>query len=157
MKSTFLKTSILLLTAIFIASCSSSDSRDTEAPVIVLLTPTEGAKFEPGQTIHADIEFSDNKGLASFKIDIHYAGDGHTHGLRHGEHHAEWSYVYEGTLSGTFDDKHLHIHIPTEINGHPIKEGDYHFGVFAIDTSGNESIEWIEIEIEDDHHHHHHD
>ena len=63
----------------------------------------------------------------------------------------EWSHIEEGTITGTAYTLHAHIDIPTTINGSPIKEGDYHFGVFALDAAGNETVVWIKIEVGDHH------
>jgi hypothetical protein len=133
-------------------SCSSDDEvLDTIAPGISILEPHDHEEFEPGETMHVEIIFTDNVQLASYKIDIHYAGDGHTHGVVPFSNSVEWTFVAEGVLTGNAYTLHADIEIPTMINGSPIKEGDYHFGVFALDAAGNETVVWIEIEVGDHH------
>lgn len=151
MKNIIFKLSLVLV-FIFV-SCSSDDDNvlDTVAPGITIVEPHDHEEFEPGETIHVEINFTDNVQLASYKIDIHYAGDGHTHGVVPFDSNVEWTYIEEGDLTGTAFTLHAHIDIPTTINGSPIKEGDYHFGVFALDAAGNETVVWIEIEVGDHH------
>src|SRR5690554_6879671 len=92
-----------VVTALFSASCSSDDNSgtDTQKPTIIINEPTDGRVFHAGDEIHTDIDFMDNVQLASYKIDIHFAGDGHSHKVMHGsEGHQEWAYETSGTLSG---------------------------------------------------------
>lgn len=131
----------ILFIGIFLASCSSDDGNtDTTAPKITIVEPHEDEIFDAGTIMHVEIIFSDNVELASYKIDIHHAGDGHGHG-RGGE--TEWDYETEGSLFGKNYTLHLEIAIPEDA-----EEGEYHFGVFALDTSGNETVVWSEIIIE---------
>lgn len=151
MKNTIFKLSFALV--FILASCSSDDDNalDTEAPKISVFEPHDHEEFEPGETIHVEVNFTDNVELATYKLNIHFAGDGHTHGLAPMSTGVEWSYDEEGVLSGNEQDIHTHIEIPTMINDHHIEEGPYHFGVFAIDAAGNETVVWQEIEIGDHH------
>lgn len=126
-------------------SCSNDDSdsqTDTQKPSITLISPQDEQVFEAGEQIQVQANFTDNVALASYKIDIHFAGDGHQHrGLLESEHQ-QWVYETTGSLSGTSDTLHLDIPIPTNA-----EEGHYHFGVYAIDVSGNQQVIWSEIEI----------
>lgn len=134
------------LTAILF-SCSDDDnnSADTVKPTITINEPTDEQVFHAGDEIHVDIDFSDNVELASYKIDIHFAGDGHSHRLMDISDNQEWEYETTGTLSGKNDNIRLHIDIP-----HDVEEGHYHFGVFAVDKAGNQSVQWIKLEIHND-------
>lgn len=147
---------LALFTTFIITSCSSDDDggTDTVPPTIAIIEPHDHDEFEPGETMHVEIQFADNVALASYKIDIHYAGDGHSHDAR--DEYEEWDFELQGTLSGTSQTIHAEIEIPEMIDGHHIREGEYHFGVYAIDAAGNQSVVWIKIEI-DDHAHHDHD
>jgi len=132
-------------------SCSSDDNNsvDTQAPTIVINEPTDGEVFHAGDEIHVDIDFSDNVALASYKIDIHFTGDGHSHEKSMNiSEHIEWEYEVTGVLSGKNQNLHIHIDIPENA-----EDGAYHFGVFAVDKAGNETVQWIEIDI----HNHAHD
>lgn len=143
-----------VVTALFSASCSSDDNSgtDTQKPTIIINEPTDGRVIHAGDEIHTDIDFMDNVQLASYKIDIHFAGDGHSHKVMHGsEGHQEWAYETSGTLSGKNDNIHLHIDVPEDV-----EEGHYHFGVYAIDKAGNQNVVWIELDVhnhEDGNHH----
>lgn len=127
-------------------SCSDDDNNsvaDTVKPTFVITEPTNGETFDAGDEIHVDIDFSDNVELSSYKIDIHFAGDGHTHERNMNiSEHIEWDYEATGNLSGKNDNLHLHIDIH-----HDAEDGEYHFGVFAIDKAGNQAVQWIEIDI----------
>lgn len=124
-------------------SCSSDDNSptDTEKPTIVINTPTDEQEFHLSGEIHTNISFSDNVELASYKIDIHFAGDGHAHRQVQDEF-IEWNYETTGVVSGKNDEIDLLITIPENV-----KQGHYHFGVYALDQAGNQEVQWIELEI----------
>jgi hypothetical protein len=147
-----MKNQILIYTAslfslFVVQSCSTDDENtDTTKPFIVLISPEEDQHFHPGETINFHAVFSDNVELASYKIEIHHAGDGHTHK----NENAEWYFVYTAPISGnqtTYNALH-EIEIPMEIAGEAIEVGHYHLGVYLIDASGNEQQHFMEIEIE---------
>lgn len=134
-----------VVTALF--SCSSDDNSgtDTQKPTIVIVEPADGEVLHAGEEIHVDIDFLDNVALASYKIDIHFAGDGHSH-EKSMEDHIKWAYETNGLLSGKEDSVHLHIPVPENT-----EEGEYHFGVYATDKAGNQNVVWIEIDIHSHH------
>ncbi len=137
-----------------IQSCSSDDdaSVDTQKPVIVLNEPTNEQVFHAGEEIHVDADFSDNVGLASYKIEIHSAGDGHTHD-KNANAEGEWFYTDTNSIEGNPKNytAHKNILVPHTVNGAEIAEGHYHLGIFSVDTSGNEQQLFIEIEIHHEH------
>ncbi|MFA7445789.1 MAG: DUF4625 domain-containing protein [Flavobacteriaceae bacterium] len=146
MKNIKFITVLAVVTALFTVSCSDDDSgKDTQKPTITIVEPFDEQAFDAGNEIHVEVDFTDNTGLASYKIDIHFAGDGHQHRGITEEGHEEWAYETTGSLSGTSDNIHLHIPIPENT-----EEGHYHFGVYAVDTSGNQQVVWSEIEIHND-------
>lgn len=132
-----------VVATLLLGSCSSDSSSDADIqkPSITIFKPLDGSIITAGQDLLVNIDFADNVGLASYKIDIHYTGDGHTHKMMDGEPHQEWTYEYSQYISGKTVNKELAIPVPIGI------EGTYHFGVFAIDTSGNQSMVWQEISI----------
>lgn len=171
----FLTSLILLGTAAF-TSCEKDDV-DNEKPVIRLIAPEEDEEIRPGSDIHFDVEFSDNVALASYKVNIHGAFDGHTHSATLSTRAEEEGEPFERTwLESEFialgDEPiagkrsvtvhHHHIVIPETITvdgvEKPIKEGHYHFMVHCIDEAGLETFVAREIVIssEADEHDHHH-
>ncbi len=171
----FLTSLILLGTAAF-TSCEKDDV-DNEKPVIRLIAPEEDEEIRPGSDIHFDVEFSDNVALASYKVNIHGAFDGHTHSATLSTRAEEEGEPFERTwLESEFialgDEPiagkrsvtvhHHHIVIPETITvdgvEKPIKEGHYHFMVHCIDEAGLERFVAREIVIssEADEHDHHH-
>jgi len=126
-------------------SCSDDDnntSLDTEKPIIVINSPSANQVLHTGEEIHIEATFTDNVALASYKVDIHFGGDGHEHkALQHD--HAEWRYQTTGDLSGESDEIHLHLNIPENA-----EEGTYHLGVYAIDRAGNENVSWITLDLQ---------
>ena len=156
MKTPFKNLALAFGTILFVAC--SSDDKDSVAPVITLIEPHVDEVFEPGEEIHFEANFTDNVQLASYKIDIHYGGD-HTHGRGvalgegHDHEYEKWDFEQVYPLSGRTMDVHRDIPIPTMINGKPIKRGEYHFGVYALDAAGNQSLVFRDIYILDDHDH----
>ncbi len=149
----------LLLTAIFAASLiSCSETGDTTKPVINLISPTDGeAVAADGEGMHFEMELSDDKGLAAYKIEIHSNFDGHSHSVAaRSEDDSETVDFY---YNNTWDDiagqlnatvHHHEIVIPTDAT-----HGDYHFIVYCTDEAGNESYVVSSIEIGEDSDHDH--
>lgn len=75
---------VVLLTMIGLVSCDNN-SLDTEKPVVKIIFPAEDVLVEPGSVIHFEVELSDNVALASYKVNIHGAFDGHGHEHGHAE------------------------------------------------------------------------
>lgn len=147
-----IKNSMLILIGTFgMISCSSDDENvDTQKPVIILNQPLDETEFHFGENLQIEAEFSDNVGLASYKIEIHSAGDGHTHRLLTG---TEWFHSETHPIAGspTHYITQKNILIPAEINGEPVQEGHYHLGIYLVDTSGNEQQFFVEVDIHEAH------
>lgn len=140
-----------------ISSCSSEDDNkvfDTEKPVITLLNPADHDEFLPGDTIDFRAQFADNDALASYKLEIHIASDGHTHGKGMLDEHADWFFteIHQFESNTKNIEVQKQISIPTHINQLPIEERHYHLGIYLIDRSGNEQQEFVEIAIGEHHH-----
>lgn len=157
---------LLLALAVFTYSCSSDDdgTLDSDAPVVVINEPHLEEAFMPGEEIEVDIDVTDDVALASYKIDIHWAGDDHSHRpstMNEDDHdyYAEWDFEISDTLSDTSGKILMPISIPIEFmhDGEMklIKEGEYHFGVIVIDQAGNETSAFRDLFIGDDHDHDH--
>lgn len=142
--------------SLFLASCSEDDDAivDTQAPEISIVEPHDEEEIAPGGEVHIDALFTDNVELASYKIEIHNAFDDHTHSvLKQTAQDNPWSYseIFEIPAGRTSFEAHDHIPVPAEINGQPISEGHYHFGIYVTDTAGNESQAFLELHIEGEH------
>lgn len=150
MKKLYITPILFTVISLFVISCSSSDDDtiDTVKPTIVINDPVNGKIITPGTDIHFDADFTDNVELASYKIDIHNTDDGHSH-ARTPSAEVPWAYNQAYTINSGLKNIHVHNHIsvPTEINGSPIQQGNYHFGVYLIDKSGNQQQVFIDIVI----------
>ena len=78
MKKTLYFTGIVLWGAVAFTACEKVDV-DREKPVITVMKPAEDEVVTPGSAIRFEVEFSDNEALASYKVNIHGAFDGHEH------------------------------------------------------------------------------
>lgn len=139
-----LKYIYLSIIILFAAACSNDDhsDQDTQPPTITILKPTKDQVFESGDDLHIEVKFVDNTALASYKIEIHHGGDGHGHGTD--IRIVEWEYEVEGSLPNSKEyTLHLEIAIPAEA-----EEGEYHLGLYALDTSGNQGTAWTDFVIE---------
>lgn len=119
-----------------IFSCGKDDDQkpqDTTPPSVdnVLLN---GLSTEPelmqGDTLDIELLFSDNEALNSAKLEIHHAGDGHSHRKTV----SEFSYSEILSLQGTSEEVELKVKIPEDA-----ESGEYHFTVLVLDNAGNES------------------
>jgi hypothetical protein len=135
---------IILFSIITIVSFSScSDDVDTQNPVIKVNQPRDHDNFHTGDVIEFDAEFSDNQELSEMKIDIHYAGDGHTHKSFRYNGEVEWDWDTIIRLAGQFQHVQFSINIPDNA-----KHGEYDFLVFCTDKAGNESFVVLDFDIE---------
>lgn len=145
---------LTVFSILFLQSCSSDDDHriDTKKPVIVLNNPSDHQAFLPGEKIYLNVDFSDNLELGSYKIEIHFSEDGHTH--KGNEEFAEWFYAETSTLEPGSVQANLEkqISVPVEINNLPIAEGHYHLGIYLTDKAGNEQQLFSEIAIGEDIH-----
>lgn len=139
-----LKHLLVAIITLTLFSCSSdSTSPDSEKPTISIVKPTDEQSVLAGENLAVEIAFSDNVELASYKIEIHYSGDGHSHNrLNTPNEDIPWNYHSEGNLSGKNDIIHSTVQVP--INA---ENGIYHFGVYALDRAGNQQSDWVEFEI----------
>lgn len=156
-----MKNKILLATLFAAALISCDESGDNTKPVINLISPTDGeAVAADGEGIHFEMELSDDKGLASYKVEIHSNFDGHSHSVAaRSEDDSEETVDFY--YNNTWDDiagqlnatiHHHEIIIPTDAT-----HGDYHFMVYCTDEAGNESYVVSSIEIGDEEEDHDHD
>lgn len=174
MKRSIIIAAVALLGVLSFSACEM-DNVDNEKPMIRIVAPVEDELVKPGSDIHFEVELSDNVALASYKVNIHGAFDGHTHNHAVGSDAALRSVEDEGVeFSKTWLESdfialgeepiagkrnatvhHHHIEIPASIirtiNGEqkemPLKEGHYHFIVYCTDESGQESFAATEIVI----------
>ncbi len=148
--------STIFCSSLLILSCDKDDdAKDTTPAVVTISEPHNEDAFAPGSEIHFDALFVDNVGLASYKVDIHFNGDGHAHKSNASAidpiiepiELEPWDFEKTGKLVGKSQEVHEHFQVPTLVNGKPIKEGEYDFGVYVIDAAGNQSVVWRKIDI----------
>jgi len=144
-----------------VASCSSNDEVDTEKPTIKINLPKSKAEghYHLGDELIADVDVSDNGLLASWKIDIHWAGDGHNHdhsaavGIKnYADSKEKWKEDRSGKVSGKEAKIKEKFIIPNNI-----VDGDHHFCIYVLDVAGNQEQACSTFEIVDhgDEHGHH--
>ncbi|TLX77063.1 DUF4625 domain-containing protein [Labilibacter sediminis] len=150
MKYTAILTALILL---LFASCNNDDI-DTTKPEIEIIKPVaaEGEdhiEFHQGDSFDFESKFTDNLELKSYKVEIHYNGDGHEHGAQTksatAEDHVEWDQEWTGDLDGKEDVAKITMEVPE--NAEP---GEYHLGVYCFDAAGNETQAFIEIHVEEE-------
>ena len=131
-------------------SCSDDDNTlDTQKPSVSILSPTVDQEIPLNSVLQVQASLKDNVALASYKIEVHGAEDGHQHKTASKaatEFHYEQSFALEGELKDY--NVNQSITIPSDA-----KEQHYHVGIFVIDKAGNQSEQFIEVFIGDAHHH----
>ena len=141
----------LVLVAVAFVSCSDDDSTlDTQKPTITVQSPTTNQEVEPGTQLNIKAMLQDETALASYKIEIHSAEDGHEH-KAFGAKEAE-DFHYEETFQVAGNSKNYqvdyNINVPVGV-----AEEHYHVGIFCIDAAGNQSQQFVEIFIGEEHTH----
>ncbi|HLW62923.1 MAG TPA: DUF4625 domain-containing protein [Flavobacterium sp.] len=142
--------SLSIIGSLFIVSCSDDDNTvDTTKPTIEIVSPTDHQEVEPGSSFFFKANLSDDSGLASYKIEVHYAEDGHEHKKTFAE---EFVFNVSVEVPGqvkTFSAEET-IDVPETA-----KEGHYHIGITVLDTFGNQNQQFTEIYIGHDSDHDH--
>ena len=145
-KNLFLSLSLIVL-PLASTSCGSDDG-DTTKPTINVTSPEEDAELLIGDEdgVLFEASFSDDVLLKSYKLEIHNAMNGHTHGtpkLKESTVYFTFNKTYE--ISGGVNNikiSHRDIKIPA--NATP---GHYHLMVYVTDAAGNESHIARDIEL----------
>jgi hypothetical protein len=153
--------SVLCLWAAFLLPCAvSCESGDTTKPVINLIEPAEGDVLVIGESVHFEMEVSDNDALREYKVEIHNNFDGHQHqaSVRSGDEESV-PFYFERTWSDISSKRNATVHHHEIIIPSDATPGDYHLEVFLTDASGNEAylVRNVELAYEGGDHDHDHD
>src|SRR5690606_8542497 len=94
-------------------------------------------------------DLKDNIGLASYKVEVHSAEDGHQHKAKQLEAE-EFHYDFSAEVSSKSPEFTVEksINVPEDV-----KEGHYHVGITVLDVNGNQNQQFVEIFIVHDHEH----
>lgn len=133
------KVSFSLLVLLSLVSCKKDDTADIDRkkPVIsdVSIRNLNGSDhIVVGDTLYFECKVRDNKGVSSVKVDIHFAGDGHSHRILT----TNLAFTEVFNLDAKMDGFGYQLFVPNNTT-----PGDYHFTIQAIDLSGNESDIWV--------------
>ncbi len=142
--------SLAIISLIGISSCLDDDAVvDTTKPTIEIITPTDHQEVEPGSVFTVKANLVDNVGLASYKIEIHSADDGHEHKAKK-LLATDFEYSFVGEIANkptAYTLEHV-ITIPADA-----AEEHYHVGITVLDVIGNQNQQFVEIFIGHDHQH----
>ncbi|MCD8165703.1 MAG: DUF4625 domain-containing protein [Bacteroides sp.] len=136
---TILLLSVLFTVTLFVAC--EDEKGDTTRPEIQIISPEEDAELIIGGVIGFKATFTDNEGLASYRIDIHYPSDGHTHSVRSDEPDQKddrETFSFEGNWDLPNEPRatvEYAIEIPEDV-----KPGEYHLVVYCYDVSSNQAV-----------------
>lgn len=138
-----MKNSIFIVAAmLLIASCNKKEedeATDSTRPVIENFTLAADS-VQAGGEITVYMNVSDNAALSQAKLDLHPAGDGHSH--RRSSLEFEYYNIIDLKGAKTHSDT-ISIAVPMDAD----KE-EYHFTLLCTDQSGNESeLKLIELII----------
>ena len=148
----------LALVSSFVACDKDDDDVDTTKPVIELDEPEDGDELLIGAAVHFECDFSDDKMLGSYMVEIHNNFDGHSHKAAATRAEEPFFFKKSYDLSG---QRNAHIHHHDIVIPENAAEGNYHLVVYCTDTAGNQSLVARDIilshDAEEHHHHHEHD
>ena len=152
MKNIKTKFVAFLFVSFAVVSCSSDSSSDldTTKPTIAIESPTDHQEVEPGSQLQIKALLQDDTALASYKVEIHSAGDGHQHRNVSLDNKVPFTYENVFEIEGNPKSHQIDYSISVPENA---KEDHYHVGIFCIDAAGNQSQQFVEIFIghEDNH------
>jgi hypothetical protein len=152
-----MKKLILFLLPLTFVACSDDNGVDITPPnmQILSLVPNPAAgeicgtmedtvfSIRGGETLLAELAFSDNDALSQYKVDIHNNFDCHGHGGTAapgvpvpsvGSVTEDWTVLTLEDLSGTSESITLSIKAPDNVTA-----GSYHFQIQVLDESGNDN------------------
>ena len=139
------------LSLIGIVSCSGDDDNlDTQKPAVQIISPTDHQEVPLNSTLQVKASLKDNEALASYKIEVHGAEDGHQHKPAGKQEAVEFHYEKTVTIEGSVKDFQVNEAVEIPANA---KEQHYHVGIFVLDKAGNQSQQFVEIFIGEDHNH----
>ena len=131
----------LALSLVILTACNKecedcpgqAPSSDVTKPIITVQTPVNEFTLTAGDTLYFRARFTDDRELGQYKIDIHNADDGHSHGKKNG---AAPFFEYQTiiTLSGVQSEQVVAIPVPAASAA-----GKHHLIVTAVDKAGNEA------------------
>jgi hypothetical protein len=139
-----------VLAGVMFTACSDDDAepQDTTAPVISEAEVHNHAhggkigdgdhdeKVMAGEEGEVHFKLSDDRELGSWKVDIHDAFDGHSHG----KVFSKYSTILSGNVSGTSQEVEVDLgEIPADATS-----GEYHCIINATDAAGN-SADFAEV------------
>lgn len=130
-----------------IASCKKHENKDTEKPTITIAEPEEGEYVLVGKSMHLEMDLSDNEALASYKINVHNASDGHSHGATRQGGSGSKPFFYEKVHEEIAGQRNAHVHTHEVVIPADAKLGKYHLMVYCTDKAGNETYRAIGIEL----------
>jgi len=142
--------SFVFLSLLAIVSCSDDDVADTVKPTIEIVSPAVHQEVDPGSSFTFKANLADNVGLASYKVEVHSAEDGHEHKPVQAK-----SGFFEYSVVKDVPNK-AKSHTVEEVIpvGADVTEGHYHVGITVLDVNGNQNQQFIEIFIGHDHDEH---
>jgi|SRR5690606_556164 len=142
--------SFAIISLFVVSSCSDDDAVvDTTKPTIEIISPTDHQEVEPGSVFTVKANLADNVGLASYKIEIHSAEDGHEHKAKQlNEEHYEYAFTGEVPNKATTYTLEHAITIPADA-----PEEHYHVGITVLDVNGNQNQQFVEVFIGHEHEH----
>lgn len=171
MKNVKLMLASLAILGFATTSCEN-DKPDTEKPKVTIVKPTSHQVIGLGSKLEIEANLTDNEALAAYKIDVHWAGDGHSHG--DGEHnhthsvtiplHGDHDHDHGGEIKGNKFNHQKNETIPGSPKTYTAKysvevpkdsnENHYHVGVIVIDKAGNESQAYTTVFLGSEENHH---
>ncbi|MCT4614828.1 MAG: DUF4625 domain-containing protein [Marinifilaceae bacterium] len=152
---------ILLTLNIFLIACDSSDSKDTEKPIIDISRentfPLNCSELYFGEEIEINYLFKDNFSLGSYSIDIHNNFDHHSHSteviscdfedIKKANNPFKFTQEYTIPENQNSYDTKLKLVLPTEDENGKFDEGDYHFFISLTDHEGWSTQKGFNIKI----------
>ncbi len=143
-----------VFTCLVFIGCEKQDA-DTTKPVISLSEPEEGEEIRTGESMHLEMDLSDDVALAGYMVEVHNNFDHHGH--KAPARAAEDSVVFYFKQSYEISGRNQHIHSHDVVIPANAKAGDYHLMVYCTDAAGNQSYVARNIVLSPDAEHHHHD
>ena len=148
------KISFLFLLSVFslsfLTACGDDDKKDTEKPKVDNVLPANNATLYIGEAFTFKADLSDNTGLGSYRIDIHFNDGNHSHSVKlvepRGVEDIAYAYTNNWTVTGTSQSVQQAIEIPltqldaTDNKQKPVKVGNYHLVIYVADKEGNETV-----------------
>lgn len=122
------------------------DPQDQSSPTFTVTQPSAMDTFESGNAIPVAFTAEDAEGISEMKYEVHWAGDGHSHGKTQ-DAFEPWNHT--SAITEGNGESAVEMQGETPVIPRGVKSGPYHIELVATDVNANQGTELFTFFIQD--------